>query len=62
MRYKGYTGKILKADLTTQTTESIPLPERLAEKYIGGVGIAAKLIHDSILLERDRLMQPILSF
>ena len=62
MRYKGNTGKLLKADLTTQTTESIHFPERLAEKYIGGGGIAAKLIHDSILLERDRLMQPILSF
>jgi aldehyde:ferredoxin oxidoreductase len=46
MRYKGYTGKILKVNLTEREIESIPLSEKLAEDYIGGVGISAKVISD----------------
>jgi aldehyde:ferredoxin oxidoreductase len=46
MKYKGYTGKILNVNLTERKLESTPLSEKLAEDYIGGVGIAAKIISE----------------
>jgi aldehyde:ferredoxin oxidoreductase len=53
MDYKGYTGTILSIDLSDRTIEPIPFPVQLAEKYIGGVGIAAKLIYDRVRAELD---------
>ena len=44
MKYKGYTGTILKVNLTERKIGSIPILEKLADDYIGGVGIAAKVI------------------
>lgn len=55
MRYKGYTGKILNCNLTARKIESIPLSEKLAEDYIGGVGIAAKVISEMSRPEMDPL-------
>ena len=48
MKYKGYTGKILNINLTERKVESIPLSEKMAEDYIGGVGLAAKLISEAV--------------
>ena len=48
MKYKGYTGKILNVNLTERKVESIPLSEKLAEDYIGGVGLAAKFISEAV--------------
>jgi aldehyde:ferredoxin oxidoreductase len=53
MEYKGYTGKILKIDLTARRTETIPLSEQLAEDYIGGGGIAAYFISEMSRPEID---------
>ncbi len=48
MKYKGYTGKILNVDLTERKVEVIPLSEKLAEDYVGGVGFAAKITSESL--------------
>ncbi len=48
MKYKGYTGWLLQVDLTTRKITFNSLSEKLAEKYIGGVGIAAALISEKI--------------
>jgi aldehyde:ferredoxin oxidoreductase len=55
MEIKGYIGKILKVNLSDQMVEAIPLSKELAEDYIGGGGIAAKIISDRLLPEMDPL-------
>ena len=55
MKLKGYTGTLLKVDLSTQSVESTPLSEKLAEDYIGGGGIAAKIISETVTSEMDPL-------
>jgi len=42
----GYTGKIAYVDLTTQVVETKPTPSKAAEKFIGGSGLAARLLYD----------------
>ena len=46
MRYKGYTGTILKVDLSMREVKAEPLAEQTAENYIGGVGLATRIIAD----------------
>jgi len=41
-----YMGKILRIDLTNQKVSESPLPEEYVKKYIGGRGIAARLLYD----------------
>lgn len=41
---KGYNGKILRLDLTTGDMDYEYLDETTARKYIGGVGLAAKIL------------------
>ncbi len=49
MAFKGgYAGKLLYVDLTKEKIEKVPLDEDLAKKYIGGAGLAAKLLFDLI--------------
>ena len=55
MKYQGYTGTVLRVDLSRRQVESMPLAEKLAEDYIGGVGIAAALIHESLIANLDPL-------
>ncbi len=57
MKYKGYAGRLLNVNLSTKSTKVVPLSEKLAEKYIGGVGIAAKIISDLIKPNMDPLEQ-----
>ena len=42
----GYTGNILIVDLSAAKVEKVPLEERLARKYLGGLGINTKLLFD----------------
>jgi len=42
----GYQGKLLRVDLTRQRTEVEDLDRRLLEKYVGGVGIEAKILYE----------------
>jgi aldehyde:ferredoxin oxidoreductase len=55
MKYKGYAGKLLKVNLSKKSIKIVPLSEKLAENYIGGVGIAAKIISDLIKPGMDPL-------
>jgi len=43
---KGYTGKIVRADLTTGEINYESLDEDTLRKYIGGVGLAAEILWD----------------
>ena len=44
----GYKGKLLHIDLTKEESKTIPLPEAILKKYIGGRGLGAKLYWDLI--------------
>lgn len=44
----GLAGKILRVDLTTGKVEAEPLDERVARKYIGGRGLAARILYDEV--------------
>lgn len=47
--YKGgYTGKILRVDLTNQTTKEEAVPEELVRNYLGGAGFAIKYLYDEV--------------
>ncbi|HDJ26253.1 MAG TPA: aldehyde ferredoxin oxidoreductase, partial [Candidatus Bathyarchaeota archaeon] len=40
---KGYAGRILRIDLSTGAVKTEPLPEEVARKYIGGIGLGMYL-------------------
>ena len=47
--YKGgYTGKIVRVDLTNQTTKEEAVSEELAKNYLGGTGFAIKYLYDEL--------------
>ena len=48
-------GKILRVDLTGGKIEEKPLTEELARKYIGGSGLAAKIVYDEVGPDVDPL-------
>jgi aldehyde:ferredoxin oxidoreductase len=43
---KGYKGRLIHIDLEKESWKSIPLPEQILRKYIGGRGLGAKLYWD----------------
>ncbi len=47
-RYKGYTGKLLRVNLTSGKVKEEPLKEEWAEKYLGGAGIASRILYDEL--------------
>ncbi|MFQ6110704.1 MAG: aldehyde ferredoxin oxidoreductase family protein, partial [Nitrospinota bacterium] len=47
-RYGGYAGKFLRVNLTTGDIKDEPLPVEWAERYLGGLGLAARLLYDEI--------------
>ncbi len=52
---KGYAGKILRVDLSKGRVETQALDEGLAKKFIGGSGLAAKILYDETGPETDPL-------
>jgi aldehyde:ferredoxin oxidoreductase len=52
---KGWNGKILRVDLTTGTTEITPYSEDIAKRFIGGRGLAIKLLWDELPKGADPL-------
>ena len=48
MFYKGYTRKILRVNLTTKTVAVEELPNGQLRKYIGGAGLAARMLYDEL--------------
>ena len=51
----GFAGKILYVDLSTHKIIHQPLDDRLAQKYIGGLGICLKLAYDNMRPGTDAL-------
>lgn len=52
---KGYTGKIVCVDLSARKFSYEHLNEDIARKYIGGVGLAAKILWDETLPDTEPL-------
>lgn len=50
---KGYTGRILRVDLTTGKIEVESLDDDLARKYLGGSGLCAKILWDETTADTD---------
>ena len=48
MLYKGYTRKILRVNLTEGTVKQEELPNGQLRKYIGGAGLAARMLYDEL--------------
>jgi aldehyde:ferredoxin oxidoreductase len=44
----GYTGRLLRVDLTEERVTGESLDEKTLKKYIGGVGLGAKLLYDEV--------------
>lgn len=54
--YKGgYTGKILRINLTEMTAREEPLPHDVAREYIGGAGFGVKYLFDELKAGTDPL-------
>ena len=51
----GYLGRILRVDLTAGRTWDEPLDEALARAFVGGSGLAARLIYDLVDGQTDPL-------
>ncbi|HOQ99391.1 MAG TPA: aldehyde ferredoxin oxidoreductase family protein [Anaerolineae bacterium] len=51
----GYTGKILRIDLSNRTAREEPLPEEMARAFIGGAGLGIKHIFDEVRPGTDPL-------
>ena len=47
-KYKGYIGKILRVNLTRGTFTDEPLANELAENFIGGAGMAARILYNEL--------------
>ncbi len=47
-RYKGYVGRFLRFNLSTGKHEDMPITNQLAEQYIGGAGMAARILYDEL--------------
>ena len=44
----GYTGKILRVNLTDKTTKEEKLPVEIARDFIGGAGFGVKFLYDEV--------------
>ena len=51
----GYTGKVLRINLTDQTSKTEPLSEPMAREYIGGAGFCLKYLFDEVKKGTDAL-------
>ncbi len=55
MKSKGYWGKILRVDLTNEEITTEEISDEMAEKWIGGVGLATKIVYDEVPEDADPL-------
>ena len=53
MKYKGYKGQLLTVDLSSGKIDRRGLDETILEKYIGGRGLAARILYDEIKAKTD---------
>jgi aldehyde:ferredoxin oxidoreductase len=54
---KGYAGNILRVNLSTGNVTTEPLPEELVKNYVGGRGVAAKILYDELAPGTDSFEQ-----
>lgn len=54
-KYSGYMGKVISLDLSTQKTEEYPWSDKERELYIGGKGMASKIMFDNFTGNEDPL-------
>jgi aldehyde:ferredoxin oxidoreductase len=54
-KMKGYMGKILRVDLTKGRVDTEKLDETMAGKFIGGSGLATKILYDETGAQTDPL-------
>ncbi|HEX9016062.1 MAG TPA: aldehyde ferredoxin oxidoreductase family protein [Chloroflexota bacterium] len=47
-KYGGYTGQLLRVNLTSRSAAKEPLREDWARDFVGGVGYAARLLYDEL--------------
>lgn len=52
---KGYRGKVLKVDLSSGTTSVTLLDEGMARDFIGGAGLACRMLYDMVDAKTDPL-------
>jgi len=52
---KGYMGKILWINLTSETFVEEEIPEEIYRQYLGGIGLASKLIYENMPSNVDAL-------
>ncbi|MFQ6077251.1 MAG: aldehyde ferredoxin oxidoreductase N-terminal domain-containing protein, partial [Candidatus Bathyarchaeia archaeon] len=46
--FGGYTGKLLRVDLTHERIEDFILDEETCRKYVGGTGVGSKILYDEV--------------
>ncbi len=51
----GYMGKILWVDLSDGSFKEVELPDEIYRQYIGGYGLATKLIYENMPAKSDPL-------
>ena len=51
----GYTGKVLRVNLTDKTFKEEPLPVEVAQDFIGGSGFTVKYLYDEVPADCDPL-------
>jgi Aldehyde:ferredoxin oxidoreductase len=49
----GWTGKILRVDLTSGTVVREEIPQEILHAYLGGRGLGVRLMRDSFHLQPD---------
>ncbi|TFF98394.1 MAG: aldehyde ferredoxin oxidoreductase [Promethearchaeota archaeon] len=52
---EGYFGKVLWVDLTNESLQEETLPEEIYRKYLGGYGLACRLIYENMEADVDPL-------
>ena len=57
----GYHKKLLRVDLSNRKIETEDLDEKLIQKYIGGLGIEAKILYEETGPETDPLSPSVLN-
>ena len=48
LKLGGYTGKVLRIDLSTRQTKVVSLEKELAQQFLGGRGFNAKRLYDMV--------------
>ena len=53
--YGGYTGQLLRVNLTDGRIEKEPLKKEWARDFVGGVGLSARILYEEVPAKADPL-------